>query len=331
MNTLWLIKKISFVSLLAVTVQTFYFISASALLAARETKFNVGIIKSLDLRQFNQAVMGIKSNLDPERYKLHVVTIGKDYNKKTAMAFLKENRISLLICLGERAAVYFTKWQNEIPVLFSMVLNYKRLKSLSGANVAGISMEISSQNLFAQFKLLYGGLKKLAIPYHPKASLETVDEAKSSAMRFGIQLKEMSILSAGKLAPRLKRRRSDFDSIWMISDFRLYNAAAIKEVKDFFHFARANKKPVFVSSDVFLKTGGLFSVSVDYLSLGSQLALLTNRILAGSEKLRKIKVVSPLGTRTVLNMEVARSLVEAGVLEEEVLYEYEADVFYEPR
>ena len=326
-----IIKKILFVPLLAVTAQIFYFASASGLLAAGKAKFNVGIIKSLDLRQFNQTVLGIESNLDSERYKLHVVTINKDYNKKTAMAFLKENRISLLICLGERAAVYFTKWQNKIPVLFSMVLNYKRLKSLSKANVAGISMEISSQNLFAQFKLLYGGLKKLAIPYHPKASLETVNEAKSSATRFGIKLKEMSILSARKLAPRLKKRKSNFDSIWMISDFRLYNADSLKEVKDFFRFAKANKKPVFVSSDVFLKTGGLFSVSVDYLSLGSQLALLTNRALAGSEKLSKIKVVSPLGTRTVLNMEVARSLVEAGILEEEVLYEYEADVFYEPR
>ena len=314
-------------------VQFFCLCSVVHLFAApqQKKKFNVGIVKSTDLRQFNQVVLGIKSNLSTKLYNLHIITIDKSYTKKKVNHFISAKKISLVICLGEVAAVYFARLQSKVPVLFSLVLNYKRFKSLTQKNVGGISMEISSQNLFAQFRLLYGGLKKLVLPYHPKASSEIVEEAKQSAHRLGVQLKVLPIQSPKIMIDALRDSKLTFDSVWMISDFKLYNASTFSKVKDLFKFAKKNKKPVFVSSDVFLKTGGLFSVSVDYLSLGSQLALLTNRVLEGFEKVSKIKVVFPIGTRTVLNMQVARDFVNQGILGEEVLYEYEADVFYEPK
>ncbi len=315
-------------------VQVLCLCDVAPLLAAsgkKQKRFSVGVVKSANLRQFNQVVLGLQSNLSAKLYKLHIITINKSYSKEKVHHFLSKNKISLVICLGEVAAVYFAQLQSKVPVLFSLVLNYQRFKSLRKKHVAGISMEISSQNLFAQFRLLYGGLKKIVLPYHPKASSEVVEEAKRSANFLGVTLTAIPIQSAKVIIEKLHGRKSKFDSIWMISDFKLYNSSTFSKVKDLFGFAKKNKKPVFVSSDVFLKTGGLFSVSVDYLSLGSQLALLTNRVTKNSEKMERIGVMLPIGTRTVLNMKVARELVEHGVLGEEVLYEYEADVFYESK
>ncbi len=323
------IKKFLFLFMFCLSVFCFFNLSDLLAVPTKDGKFNIGIIKDTNLRQFNQTILGLKSSLSSDLYNMHIIKMDKSYTKAKAKRFIKSKNISLLICLGEIAAVRFAQWEDKVPILFALVLNYKRFKSLSSDNVAGISMEISSQNLFVHFKLLYGGLNKIALPYHPNASSEIVSEAKKAAQYAKIHLETMPIKFAKKISTNLMNKKSKFDSIWMISDFKLYNSSTLSSVKSFFAFAKKYKKPVFVSSDTFLKIGGLFSVSVDYMSLGSQLALLTNKRLKGSKKLKNIKVVFPIGTRTVLNMKVARSLVADGILDEEILYDYEADVFYE--
>ena len=291
-------------------------------------KVNIALVKSADFKQYKEVTLGAKKNLAVEDYDLHIISVSRGLGEKQIENFIKKKQIRLVIALGERAAVLLARSDTKIPILFAMVLNYKRLKELNKKHITGISMEISSENLFTQFKLLHSGLKKLALPYHPDASQEIINDAKKSAPRSGISLFTMPLKRSNLLTKTLYNSRASFDSIWMISDFKLYNKNTMKEVRKFFSFANQNSKPIFVSSEAFLRAGGLFSVSIDYLSLGSQLALLTNRIIKNKEKVKKIKVATPIGTKTVLNVKVAQMLLDEGILNG-VALEYPVDVILE--
>ena len=291
-------------------------------------KVNIALVKSADLKQYNQVTLGVKNHLTSEDYDLHIISISRGFDKRQVDNFIKKKKIKLVIALGTNAAVLFSNSKKKTPVVFGMVFNYKRLKDLNRRHVTGISMELSSENLFTQFKFVYSGLRRLALPYHPKASQEVVNEARGAASLNAIQLVPLPLSKANLLTKSLAENENKFDSIWMIHDSEIYNRKALKEVRKLFSFAKKKNKPIFVSSEAFLKVGGLFSVSIDYLSLGSQLALLTNRIIKNKESVKAIRVTSPIGTKTVLNMEVVRTFLDKGILDETVL-EYPVDIILE--
>ena len=291
-------------------------------------KVNIALVKSADLQKYNQVALGVKNHLASQDYDLNIISIGKGFGKKQVNNFIKKKKIKLVIALGTNAAVLFSNAKERIPVVFGMVFNYKRLKELNRRHVTGVSMELSSENLFTQFRFVHSGLRRLALPYNPNASQEVVNEARGAASLNGIQLVPLPLSKARLLSKSLSDNEDKFDSIWMIHDSEIYNKKVLKEVRKLFSFAKKKNKPIFVSSEAFLKVGGLFSVSIDYLSLGSQLALLTNRIIKNKESVRTIRITSPIGTKTVLNMKVARLFLDKGILDETIL-EYPVDIILE--
>ncbi len=293
--------------------------------AAKVSKKRILVVKSANLRQFDTVADSFKKSV--ENFHIDKLTFKKSLSKKQVTNILKKYKPNLLVCLGSTTATTFAKHQNKVPILFTMVLNYKRHKLLKNKHIAGIAMEIPSQNLFTQFKLLYGGLKALAVPYHPVASSETVQSSRATAKFLGVRLLLLPVSNPKDLTSIVRRKIKKMDALWMLSDFKLYNKSNISEVNTLLKLAYKETIPVIVSSEAFLKAGALFAISIDYDGLGSQLGILSSKILLDRIPVVDIGVVPPIGTRTILNMDIAEKLI-GSVLNEEEVFDYQADRLY---
>ena len=282
--------------------------------------FVVAFVKAFDLKQFNDVVTGFKDTIETSGFKgieIKELLMTDDLTTETGVAnFIATNKPNVIICLGSKVALSFAKYEKKIPLIFSLVLNHARFPALKQSNIVGISMEVPTQSILLQFKLLCDKLTKLAIPYNPKASQDTVDDSVDFNTKYpigNVVLIPIPVENPSKLVNEIVKRKDEIDSIWMIPDFKLYTRENISAVSNMFKFSLETKKPVLVAaSEEFLKSGGLLSISLSYKVLGSQLFIMATKIGNGVP-LEKIGVAFPFGTKTVLNSDVADTLFDIGI------------------
>ena len=71
----------------------------------------------------------------------------------------------LLFVLGTRATLLARDRFRDVPILFAMVVNYRRLGLADHENVMGVALEIPPLTEFTQFKLIAPGLKRVLAFY----------------------------------------------------------------------------------------------------------------------------------------------------------------------
>ncbi|MBN2159262.1 MAG: hypothetical protein JW807_07690 [Spirochaetes bacterium] len=271
-----------------------------------------GIIKSYDIPQTRMIVEGFKSSF-PEAEVAELV-LGKSLksNEEAVKKFIAAKKPSVLICLGLMAAVSSAKAEKRIPILFTMVINYmryyKKYPEIGQKNVAGIAMEIPPSSQITQFRMLYPGLKSLGVPYNPEASSEIIKNAIRSSKALNIKIVPIPVMEAKNIEEELKKNSKAFNGLWMIGDVKLYNKKT-NALQKLVGFSNESNIPLLAFSENFVKAGAFFSVSINYKSLGSQVALMGRSLVIDKVRPEKLKVAQPIGTFTVLNRTAAEKIL----------------------
>lgn len=265
------------------------------------------IIKSKSLRQIDEVITGFQNSF-PEANPA-ILDLEGNADSRKVKQFIELHQPDVIICLGLLAAKTTIRVEQERPIIFSMVINYKRYPELRQENVTGISMEIPPMSLFTQFRLISPQIHSIGVPYHPEVSSEIVEEAQAHASQMGIQLIKIAINDPNTLTAKLKKQQKRIDGLWMLADTKLYNRNTTA-IQDLIRFSQQTQKPILAFSEAFLKPGAFFSISIDYHSLGSQLALVAKRIGEDHVQPAQISIAPPIGTYTVINRNVAQQLYE---------------------
>ncbi len=276
-----------------------------------------GFIKSADVKQFDEVIDGFRESFPEAVVKVINLKRKRDLNKVSK--FISSAKPSVLICLGAGAAITAARIEKSRPIIFSMVLNYKRYKILNQSNITGIGMEILPVTLFTQFRMLYTGLKVIGVPYHPQASSEIVQDAIKASKLLQLKILPIEVNNPKNLGDKLSKNKSRFNGLWMIADFKLYNKKT-KAFKELIKFSRKNKKPLLAFSEPFIKAGAFFSVSTDNRSLGSQIALVCRQIVHDKMPPVSIQVAPPIGTFTVINKNIAKEIL-GNQFDESIIYQ----------
>ncbi|MDM8550216.1 ABC transporter substrate binding protein [Desulfobacterales bacterium HSG2] len=265
-----------------------------------------GFVKSKGLRQADEIIQGFTGSFPGA--SVSVLDMGGRKDEGRVRRFIRSERPSVIICLGSLAAKTVLIVEKEIPVIFAMVINYKKYDLLRQKNVTGVSMEIPAMSLFTQFRMFMPEIRSIGAPYHPRVSSEIVREAAETAKRMGIRLTKIEISDSRDMKRYLRKNQSSFRGLWMLADTRLYNRKT-RAIHDLISFSKETKKPLLAFSEAFLRSGAFFSVSIDYRSLGSQIALISRQIAEDRTPVSRIPVAPPIGTYTVINKEAAESLM----------------------
>jgi len=258
---------------------------------------------SRELRQMDTVIAGFSENF-PDARPL-ILDLKDSRDSETVAEFIKSEKPSVLICLGILAANAVIQAEKKIPVIFAMVINYQRYPELRQKNVTGISMEIPPATLFVQFRMLMPEIKAIGVPYNPEVSSEIFNDALAVSSKMDIQVIPCSVTNPSDLKEVLMKNEKKISGLWMLADTKLYN----RETDAFevlTSFSASRKIPILAFSEAFLNKGAFFSVSIDYRSLGSQIALISRQLVQDKADPSEIPVSPPLGTFTVINKNVAK-------------------------
>lgn len=283
--------------------------SVSAARDAGKIKPVYAFITDSDIRQFEEVIEGFRQShgaTDLRRLNLQ----GK-IDAPAVKKFLGENKPALIVALGSIAATTVASLDIDTPVIFGMVLNHRRYTQLKKRNITGISMEIPARSWLTQFRLFFPELRGIAVPYNPDASAEIIQDAVVAAEAMKIRVFGISVSEPGAIGAQLSTHKAgDFNGLWMVADFKLYH----QDSPAFVHlleYSHDSKKPLLGASEAFVKAGAFFSVSINYQSLGSQLALVSRQILDDKVLPAAIAVAPPIGTYTVVNKKAGREILGA--------------------
>ncbi|MEJ2619661.1 MAG: ABC transporter substrate binding protein [Candidatus Thiodiazotropha sp.] len=225
---------------------------------------------------------------------------------------------SLILAFGAKAAYFAkaaTQHDQQVPVIFAMVLNWQRYKLLDGqSNLAGINAEVSPGTQLLSMNLLFPEIRRLGVIYSKSHSALSVREAQRAAKLVGIDISARSIERAKELKQAYRRLEAEVDAIWLPTDPVLYTLENIHWLK---RQCVKDRLICIGQSDNVVRLGLLLAVNPDIPSIGAQAATLATQVLFQGVKPSQIGVQDPLGTRLTLNAKTASKI---GVrLAEEVL------------
>lgn len=244
--------------------------------------------------------------LPVKRYNLHG-------DPKQAPALKKKifrEKPALILAVGAKAAYIAKIWtrrQQDIPVIFIMVLDWQRYSLTEGQdNITGISMEISPGTQFANMLLFSPRVKRLGIICSTKFAAGTqLRQIRQTAALLGLELVVNSIGHPREFKRAFKEVSPRVDAFLMLNDplvLSLDNADWIEQrcVKD--------RLVCIGQAEELTQFGMLLSTNPDIPYMGSQAASMARNIIIRRQKPKEIGVMAPLGTQISVNLETAAKI-----------------------
>ncbi|MFC1705366.1 ABC transporter substrate-binding protein [Planctomycetota bacterium] len=231
----------------------------------------------------------------------------KDADDRAAVAVeVAKMRPPLIFAVGRDALELARERLPKVPVVFAMVINWKHHGLLKARNVTGIAFEVPPEVQFTQLKMVAPKIRRIGV-IHSRDTLELVDRARKVARNVNVEVKTALVSSPAEVPKAWAKLRGQIDAIWMIPDGKAFDNKGTQFLflKD---AAISARLPFLGASDSFVKAGCLMSLSADYESIGSQAAILADRILEGEIKPVPQEVQSPAGTILTVNVKTAKAI-----------------------
>jgi ABC-type uncharacterized transport system substrate-binding protein len=216
---------------------------------------------------------------------------------------------ALILALGAKAAYTAKVWtadHPQIPVIFAMVLNWRRYKLLDGQNnIAGIASEVAPGTQFVNLTMASPRAKRIGAIYSPTHSSETIRQARLAAEKLGLQLIAVPIHRPVEFRQAYKQMAERIDGFWMLTDPVVYTLANVDWLEQ--RCTRDRLLCIGQSRNI-AETGILLAVNPDIANVGLQAASMARDILLNHQIPKQIGVMPPLGTRLVLNVKTAEKI-----------------------
>jgi putative ABC transport system substrate-binding protein len=261
------------------------------------------IIKSNDLDVYEPFIEAFSENVP---YNTKVASMGGNMAKGVEIVTgVSNSPPSIIIAIGARAAYICSKYIDDIPILFALVVNWEKYSLRNKKNITGIYIDVPVETQLAQFKMFVQSVSKMGVIYSKRWSEDHLAEAIPKAEMFGIDILKAEVTESSQLEKAYKKIGEKIDSYWMLGD-------PVSVTMDNFYFllAKTEEKgiPLFAYDKEFVKKGGLLSISTDYLTMGSQLATMAKQIIQDEISPEDIEVERPIGTTIVFNEITAKKI-----------------------
>ncbi|MCG2711803.1 MAG: ABC transporter substrate-binding protein [Candidatus Omnitrophica bacterium] len=275
--------------------------------------FAISILISCQIKPYDLALEGFLEGLEEKGYKENTNLNITYYNiAKKELDIIKEVKTKnpdLILTIGTEATNLAYEGIDDIPVVFSMVLNpgkYKVVKSMEslGNNFTGASMDISVETQFERLKMVMPPIKKIGVLYNPKTTGELIEEAKLAALKAGLELVTAIINTQQDVPKEVRGLVGKVDALWMAADKTVLTKESSRFILE---FTLKEKIPCLGYSSMAVKAGALLALDCDYKDIGRQSGELACSILRGS-KPYELPVTVPREILLVVNLKSAKWL-----------------------
>lgn len=272
----------------------------SVMLCAQPADAVVLVVKSDDLPQYSGPISAFETALDGST---RLIEIGgsRDNGERLLKDAAANDDVEAVFALGSQAAYLSRRLLPKTPLVFAMVLDWTRYELGSGAT--GVAVEMPVDALFTRFKLLLPQISRIGVIHSERTSKTALRQATDAAASVGIELITEEVRYSEDVAGAYRRIRRDIDALWMLPD-------PVVISRDNFRYLSqrcSNDNIAFLAfSENFVRAGALLSISPDYTTMGSQAAVLLERMIEDGEKAPPVQ--APIGSSLAVNEQVARNL-----------------------
>ncbi len=267
--------------------------------------YNVAIVVSGDLKEYNQAFNGIVHSAEWEGTRIALQRFDFDPAQSLEIGRkLMRMHPDLIFTIGTQATTFVTNLVHDIPIIFCMVFDAQVLEGFKGdarQNVFGIDCFFPPKTQLEIVQKILPDKTRIGILFDPKNSANFIQEASLLAEEYGIDLVIKEVVSESEVLPSLESLRTNIDVLLGIPDKTVYAPHAMKSI---LLFTLRNKIPLVGLSSSNVSAGALFSLFCDYSDIGSQAAKMATEILKG-RKLPTLHVEEPRKLHIALNVRTA--------------------------
>ncbi|MDM8522841.1 ABC transporter substrate binding protein [Desulfococcaceae bacterium HSG8] len=263
----------------------------------------------------NKKILVINSDVSVERY----VMVHEEFRKKipypiaevnledskwkkpnNIKAMINNENPDLVYCIGTKAYVIASKYAPEKNLVFSSILNWRRLPLTK--KTYGISNELHTGMQIMLFRYMFPHIKKIGVLYGKQYNRQWVAEATEAAKKTCIELVCEAISDSKETIPALEKLLLRTDSFWLIADPVIMSEKKI--LGQVLKTCNARKKPIFSYHSAFAKYGAILIVSADDKTIGGQAATIAEEVLSRVDIEEKVQF--PAGSQITLNLKKAK-------------------------
>lgn len=235
------------------------------------------ILFSSDIEPYQQASQGFRELLAEHGLSARFAPYDlKNESPESVDARLRQSQSTLVVALGTPALKFAREKIQDVPVVFCMVLNPKRLQA---PNITGVSMDIPLSVKLRIVKSVLPNARRAGVLYS-RNSNALLAEMVAGASAFGLEVLEKEVGSDKELPAALKEMSWQIDVFLMLPDSGIYFP---KSTEYLLLESLRNKFPVIGLSSVYTKAGALLSFDGHYKDMGRQAGEMAVRLLRGEQ------------------------------------------------
>lgn len=210
---------------------------------------------------------------------------GQASNLKTICQKFTSKNYDMIIAIATPSAQMALGETTEIPIVFSAVtdpISAELVDSMEqpGGNVTGTSDAVSAAQIMDLARKLTPEIKTIGAVYCTSEinSLSVIEDLKAYAAEHDLTVVEAPITTGSELKDAATSLVGKVDAVFSPIDNEVANSMpAITQVLD------AAQIPFYVSADSMVMDGGFATYGINYVSLGTETALMAKDILEGAD------------------------------------------------
>jgi len=281
----------------------FTFLCCMYAVAVDATAVEITLLKSSDLKAYNEAVEGFKVAAPGTATYTEYDLRGDLEQGKQLARKIRASDSSLVVAVGLKAALAAKLEILDIPILYMMILDPMKYH-LAAANITGVLLDIPTDRQLKVMRAFLPTVRRIGALYDPDTNSTKLKEAESRASSHEFQLRGFPVENEKEVPQQLRSLLSESEALWLIPDS---TALTDESIRFILQSAVANQVPVVGFSSEFTRLGALLSMSIDYGEVGREAGLLAERILNGEQRL-PLNPVSVRRIRITVNQKTARYL-----------------------
>lgn len=263
----------------------------------------IAILKSADLTAYNQAVTAAKSSFGPSFTLLEYNLKGNLERGRKLARKIRASEAKLVLAVGLKAALTAKLEILDVPVVYTMVLDPAKY-DLSAPNMTGVLLEVPIARQLAGMREAIPIATRIGVLFDPDKTGHRLKQARRPANALGIQIISRAIRTEKDVPEATRSLLPEIQALWLLPDSTVLNEDSLRFL---LHATLEANVPVIGFSAELVRSGALFSLSVDYKDLGVQAAQISKDILTGRLSLPH-QTIPPSQIRMTVNLKTAKYL-----------------------
>jgi putative tryptophan/tyrosine transport system substrate-binding protein len=235
-------------------------------------------------------------------------------NKDEVLNSIRSGNFSLVFAIGSQAANLIRENLPDTPLVFAFVVEPDK-QGFKKDHSTGIALKVPVREQFIVLKTISRKFKKIGVIYTQPFNDSIIAAARSAADDENLEIVAAPIRSSLDLQQVMTDLVGKAEVIWIPPDPSLNSEEVIKYIGS---KSLENKIPCVGPTDRYVRSGAIFSYSVDPVETGRLAGELANKVLEGTptnripfQESQKPKVIINLKAAALLGLTIPKNLQDA--------------------